>query len=379
MKIELTKIATDFKGEYCFTHARGVITPSGFGVLTTQPLRLSGSDIFYGMYLAKTFDGGKTWSPLVASKTLLRREDGEGRELAMCDATPMYHKKTGKILLLGHYASYVNDEAAPYPHPRHTAYSVYNEETGDFDPFELIDMPKDENETYYSCGNGSGQSLELPNGELLIPIYQNDKKAASDPWHSCSSSSVMRCSFDGEKILLQETGNALTVSVPRGIGEPSVVYHKGRYFLALRNDVSGYVSRGDDGLHYEEPRELVFDNGENVGNYCTQQHWITGGGKLWMVYTRRGANNDHIFRHRAPLFIAEFDPDRMCLIRATETVAVPERGARLGNFGCQSLDDGHAIVFASEWMQTTAPDYHNWRRCMEYGSDNTIFVSHICF
>ena len=61
MKIEWQTLPTDFKGETCFTHARGVITPGGFGLITAQPLRLSGSDIFYGMYLSKTYDGGKTW------------------------------------------------------------------------------------------------------------------------------------------------------------------------------------------------------------------------------------------------------------------------------------------------------------------------------
>lgn len=377
MNITWSTIPTHFQGGTCFTHARGVITPSGFGLITTQPLRLSGSDIFYGMYITVTYDGGKTWSPLTPSRTLVRRDLGEGWQIAMCDATPFYHQKTGKILLLGHYASYLNDEAAPTPHPRHTAYAVWDEEAFDFTPFRLLDMPVDEEETYYSSGNGSGQSLEMENGELLIPIYHLSKAEAMDPWHACSSSCVLRCGFDGETLSLLEVGNSLSIQVPRGIGEPSIVKHGNGYFLALRNDQSGYVSQGQDGLHFAPPTPLVFDNGENVGNYCTQQHWLVIGEKLYMVYTRRGADNDHVFRHRAPLFIAEFDPERMCLIRETERIAVPERGARLGNFGCQSLPDGSGLVFASEWMQTTAPDYSNWRRCMRRGSDNSIFVSRI--
>lgn len=51
MKIERQMIKTNFNGKYCFTHARGVITPSGFGLITTQPLLISGSDVFYGMYI----------------------------------------------------------------------------------------------------------------------------------------------------------------------------------------------------------------------------------------------------------------------------------------------------------------------------------------
>ena len=74
---------------------------------------------------------------------------------------------------------------------------------------------------------------------------------------------------------------------------------------------------------------------------------------------------------------AEFDPEKMMLIRRTEQVAVPERGARLGNFGCLHVNDNESWVVASEWMQTTAPDHYNYRRCMSYGSDNSIFIARI--
>jgi hypothetical protein len=132
-------------------------------------------------------------------------------------------------------------------------------------------------------------------------------------------------------------------------------------------------------LHYGAPTPLVFDDGQDSGNYNTQQHWITLDGKLYLVYTRRGADNDHVFRHRAPLFIAEFDPVRLCLVRDTEQIAVPNRGARLGNFGCFSAPDGKtAYVFASEWMQPPGYEHHHeWQRCAAYGSDNSIFITEI--
>ena len=96
-----------------------------------------------------------------------------------------------------------------------------------------------------------------------------------------------------------------------------------------------------------------------------------------MVYTRKGANNDHVFRHRAPLFIAQFDPDKLCLIRGTEIIAVPERGARLGNFGCVQISENEAWVIAAEWMQTTPPDSKDYTKCMKYGSDNSIWIAKI--
>ncbi len=69
----------------------------------------------------------------------------------------------------------------------------------------------------------------------------------------------------------------------------------------------------------------------------------------------------------------------MCVVRSTEQVAVPERGARLGNFGCVDTGEGRSLVIASEWMQTVDPNPSDWRKCMEYGSDNSIFVSEIVF
>ena len=380
MDINWITLPTNFQGERCFTHARAVITPSGFGLMTTQPLRLSGSDVFYEMHMTFTHDGGNTWSALKPSKTLLRQTLENGMEIAMCDATPIYHKKTGKILLLGHYAAYRNDDLSQEPAPRHTVYSVYDEQTEDFTPFRFLEMPQTEDNRYFNAGNGSGQSLELENGDLLIPEYHKVPKTAADTWNGHYDSAVMRCSFDGTRLRLLELGEPLSAAHQAGYCEPSIVKFEDAYLLCLRCFNSAYVTKSKDGLHFAPPKELVFDDGAAAGCYNTQQHWITGGGKLYLVYTRKGADNDHVFRHRAPLFIAEFDPDRMCLIRATEQIAVPNRGARLGNFGCQSLEDGKtAFVFVSEWMQTTLPDPFDWRKCMRYGSDNSIFVSKITF
>ena len=56
-------------------------------------------------------------------------------------------------------------------------------------------------------------------------------------------------------------------------------------------------------------------------------------------------------------------------------IAVPERGARLGNFGCQSYSDEYGYVFASEWMQG---DF-GLDGCTKHGSDNSIFVAKVNF
>lgn len=374
MNINRVKISTDFHGETCFTHARGVILDSGFGIMTMQPLRLDGCDIFYGIYISLTNDGGKSWSKPRPSASLTRRDMGGGLEMAMCDATPIYHEPTGKILLIGQSATYLNDEHAPHA-SRQTLYSVYDEGAADFSPFKILDIPKADT-LYYSAGSGSSQYVIEAGGSILIPIYHMDLETSKTPWECCYKSSVMRCAFDGERLSFLEIGSSVSIPTPRGLYEPSLVKCGKACFLALRGDESGYVAKSDDGLSFDTPHELVWENGENVGNYCTQQHWITLSDKLYMVYTRRGADNDHVFRHRAPLFIAEFDPLRMCLIKSTEQIAVPNRGARLGNFGCQSRKED-AFIFAAEWMQTTEPNQYDYKKCMSYGSDNSIFVVRI--
>ena len=118
----------------------------------------------------------------------------------------------------------------------------------------------------------------------------------------------------------------------RGLYEPSLVEFRERYFLTLRNDAQGYVSSSDDGLQFCEPQAWKFDDGAELGSYNTQQHWLAHSDGLFLIYMTGGANNDHIIRHREPLFMAQVDPAALRVMRRTEKVVVPERGAELGNF-----------------------------------------------
>ena len=113
MNISRTQIKTGFKGDFCYTHARGAVMPDGFAVITTQPLRLSGCDVFYGMEMLFSSDSGKSWSPIKKSATLIRKKLPDGMEQTMSDATPFYHRASGKLLLLGNESQSVGPEEAP--------------------------------------------------------------------------------------------------------------------------------------------------------------------------------------------------------------------------------------------------------------------------
>ena len=137
--------------------------------------------------------------------------------------------------------------------------------------------------------------------------------------------------------------------------------------MTLRNDECGLVAKSVDGLHYTNLQLWKWEDGSVLQNYNTQQHWMPVGDELYLVYTRRAGTNDHVFRHRAPLFAAKVE--NMRLVRSSEFVVVGEKGARLGNFGVTAYRETGAIVMAAEWMQPAG--------CEQYGSDNHIYVAKI--
>ncbi|MBP8951404.1 MAG: exo-alpha-sialidase [Armatimonadetes bacterium] len=368
--VELNAITSGFDGETCWVHARPGVIPGGGDdgmpavVVTLQKLLLSGSDIFYGLHDFRTDDMGATWDGPESYPGLGRRQEPDEIESVICDFTPSWHAATGRLLGIGHVARYLGDHLAPDPRRRETAYSVYDDIRRMWSSWETVEMP--DSERFFCSGAGCVQRVDLEDGTLLVPIYFRDPKS-QDP--SCSISTVMRCSFDGTLLKYLEHGAELSVPEPRGLGEPSLARFQDRYFLTLRNDVRGYVSDGPDGLNFGPPVPWRFDDGEELGNYNTQQHWVTHSDGLFLVYTRRGADNDHVFRHRAPLFMAQVDPEHLCVIRETERAIVPERGARLGNFGVANVTPYETWVVAAEWMQPVG--------CEKYGSDNTVWVARI--
>ena len=171
-------------------------------------------------------------------------------------------------------------------------------------------------------------------------------------------------------ITRRESSEPIRLEQGRGFFEPSLIRFGGKYFLSLRNDESGYVTCSDTWRSFPEAKKWCFDNGEWLGNYNTMTRFLRLGGKLYLVYTRKGLNNDHVFRHRAPLMIGEVDPATCRVIAATEQVVVPEYGARLGNFTAVNIDADHAYVSVAEWMQTLEPAWHECEVCEKYGANN---------
>ncbi len=366
-----------YDGKTCWCHPRAGAVP-GAGregrprvVLTMNTLDVAGSDVFKAVYCIDTDDLGRSWSrPRAVPELAPRYEqlDGERRPVAFSDAWPAWHDPTSTLLATGHTVVYTPQWKVARPRPRHTAYSVYRPATRTWSRWQKLQMPP--GGEFDDAGAGCVQRLDMADGSILLPIYFRT------PRHN-SRVTVTRCTFDGRTLDYHQHGNVLSIDDgTRGLHEPSLTRFDGRFYLTIRNDKQGFVTRSRDGLEYEPIVPWQFDDGQPLGNYNTQQHWVTQPRGLFLVYTRRGANNDHVFRHRAPLFMAQVDPDTLRVVRSTERIIVPERGARLGNFGVTRVSETETWITVAEWMQTWGPDYilpvDN-----KYGADGSVWVARI--
>lgn len=369
-ELKLETVVKGYDGKTCWVHPRaGAIPgPTPTVVMTMQKLLLTGSDVFYALNHTASNDLGKTWTPLVENdKTLGRREEANGVIVAACDFTPKWHAKSGRLLGIGHTVRYSGDKVI-HERPRETCWSVYDPQTSTWTPWTPLPMP--DGPKFYNAGAGSVQRVDLENGEILLPIYFKPK---GDKYYRVT---VLRCGFDGTTLRYLGQGNDLSLESGRGVYEPSLIKCGGRFYLTLRNDTAGYVSVSDDGQNFSAPKPWTWTTGEDLGNYNTQQHWVTHGGRLFLVYTRKGANNDHVFRHRAPLFMAEVDQATLTVKRETEQILVPQRGARLGNFGVTEVSENETWVTVAEWMQKNGPDYII-KPDNAYGADNSVYAARL--
>lgn len=368
--LKLETIQRGYDGKTCWVHPRAGLIPGDkpLVVMTMMRLQVSGSDLFLPINDVKTADFGRTWTePRERAEAFSRRTEPGNVECGVCDFTPAWHAPSKTLLAIGQTVRYRNDKVIA-ERPRETAWSVYDPVADVWSGWQVLTMPDEAR--FYNCGAGSVQRVDLADGTILLPVYF---RAKGDKDYQVA---VLTCQFDGTRLTYQGVSNAMTVPGGRGLYEPSLTHFDGRYLLTLRNDAAGYVAVSDDGRQFGPPIPWKWDDGGELGNYNTQQHWVTHSDGLFLVYTRKGAGNDHVFRHRAPLFIAQVDPKTPTVIRATERVLVPERGARLGNFGVLNVSADETWVSVAEWMQTWSPQTiippDNPR-----GADNSVYVARI--
>jgi hypothetical protein len=307
-------------------------------VITMQRIDRVGTHMYHGLADMWSSDLGKTWTDPNELKSVARIIHKDGLFETPVDMTPQWHKISGKLLVTG--ATFWQDPKTHKNIPRgpsDTAYTVYDPQAQKWSTWQKLKMPAGP-KSFFSRA-GCSQRVDLPNGDILLPIYFYSKGK-----EEANHVTVVRCSFDGHTLAYREHGSELTVDLDAkrkrtGLYEPSLTLFKGKYLLTMRADEGAYVSVSDDGLQFSEPQPWKFDDGQLLGSYNTQQHWVTHSDGLFLAYTRRGADNDNVMRHRAPIFIARVDPEKLVVLRDSEQEVLPNLGKAFGNFGVCNVNE----------------------------------------
>ncbi|MCX7422808.1 MAG: sialidase family protein, partial [Planctomycetia bacterium] len=323
-------------------------------------------------YFLRTDDLGKTWTRPTEIPELAWQTGENDETIAVADVTPGWHSRSGKLIAIGTKLRYSRQGAQLLDKPRshECAYATYDPKSHQWTKWKMLAMPETDGK-FFLVAPGCVQWRVKDDGSLLLPIY------FKGPTGSDYIVTVLHCSFDGQELKLLEQGSELATPGGRGFAEPSLVRYREKYFLTLRNDAAAFVTTSTDGLHFEPVKKWTFDDGQDLGSYNTQAHWLVHSDGLFLTYARRGANNDHIARNRAPIFVAQVDPENLQVLRKTEKALLPERGVMLGNFGATEISPDESWVTDSEYILTGTPhakgaDGTTWLGRVQWSKPNQL-------
>ena len=341
-------------------HPRVCMTPGPDGgavaLMTLQ--EIGGSDYFGPVHWSTSSDLGKTWSepqPIAA----LGRDAVPGRldglKAGVCDVTPQYHPPTGAVIALGHVVFYKGDYFAR--DEQLARYPVYVTRSADgvWSRRKILEWDDPRGGFIYS--NNCGQRVVLPNGDVQMSF-------TFGPESKHRMVAGVQAAFDGDILSVRKVGPPMHNAQGRGLLEPSVTRFGGQFWITMRaEDNRGYVSVSENGLDWEQQRAWSWEDGTPLEMSTTQQHWLTHSEALFLVYTRQDPTNKNVIRWRAPLWIAQVDPDKRCLIRSTERVVLPlvgdgvdapDKVALMGNFDVTNVSPQESWVTVGEWIPATA-------------------------
>jgi hypothetical protein len=368
-RVQTQVVHRELNEAFCWFHPRAAAMPGhgrdgGPAVVLTLQKHLAADDHYSGLFFMRSDDLGKTWTKPALPPELDWRKESNDVTISVCDATPLWHAGTGTLVVIGVKLRYSKAGAQLVDKPRshECAYATYDATTGRWEAWRELELPHTEGK-FFLVAPGCVQWLVKPDGTLLIPMYFKGQTGSD------YSVTVLHCGFDGKTLKFRKHGDELAMQGGRGLCEPSLALFRGKYYLTLRNDARGYVTTSDDGLHFAPLKPWTFDDGKELGSYNTQQHWLVHSNGLFLAYTRRGANNDHIARNRAPLFLAQVDADRLHVLRASEQVLIPERGVMLGNFGAAAITPEESWVTDAEFLVSAKPHPR--------GADGSVYVARV--
>lgn len=337
-------------------HPRACMVPDADGnpIALMNLQEIGGSDYFGQVHWSESRDLGKTWStpePIAA----LGRDPVEGRDdglkAAVCDVTPQYHPQTQTVIALGHVVFYKGEYFARNEQLARFPVYVTRSQTGEWSERKVLEWDDPRGGFIYS--NNCGQRIVNEDGDVQMsftfgPRAENRMVAG------------VHANYDGEHLTIDEVGPPIELKVGRGLLEPSVVRFGGKIWITIRaEDNRGYVSTSEDGLEWNDKQTWCWEDGTPLEMSTTQQHWLAHSDGLFLVYTRKDDSNVNVMRWRSPLWIAQVDVERKCLIKSTERVVLPLVGdgvnepnevALMGNFNVTHASPDEAWVTVGEWM-----------------------------
>jgi len=368
-QIQANAVFKELNAHYCWFHPRVAALP-GHGndgqpaVVMTIQKHLGVSDHYSGLYFLRTNDLGQTWTGPTEIPELASRPGENNETIAACDVTPGWLTHSEKLLAIGVKLRYgpKGEQLVDQPRSHECAYATYDPKSDKWTAWKMLAMPETDGK-FFLVTPGCVQWLEQADGTLLIPVYFQGANGGD------YTVTILHCSFDGQELKYLRHGDELTTPGGRGFYEPSLTRFQDKYYLTLRHDTAAFVTKSDDGLHFEPVRKWTFDDDQDLGSYNTQAHWLSHSDGLFLTYTRRGANNDHIMRNRAPIFIAQVDPDNLQVLRRTEQILLPERGVMLGNFGAAAISSYESWVTDAEYIVSDKPH--------PKGADGTVWLGRV--
>jgi len=345
LQIQVQTIARG-EPEWEWRQARTELLPASHHMALTIMSRTKpiGSHGYHDVFYSLTSNAGQTWSSPEVIPSLVRTRLDDEADRVVGDLWPIRHPQSGTLLVTGKIFIFEQGTKENYRREQ-IAYAVYDPAQNTWGRLQTLQLPPADHEghPFTAANSGCNQPVCLANGQILLPIrYQKNSKKR------IYTSTVVRCSFDGKQLRYLEHGSEHTLDSDRGLYEPSLIKHQERYYLTLRADRGAYVARSRDGLNFNDQHPWRFDDQQLLGSENTQQHWMALGDQLFLVYTRRGAENDRVFRQRAPLFVAQVDPGQLCVIRSSEQIVFPNDGGLYGNFGVCNVSKNEAWITCAD-------------------------------
>jgi hypothetical protein len=323
--------------------------PNPVVLMTCQTI--SGSDVFSQVFWSRTEDSGQSWRQPQPIPSLQSTTRPDGIEEGTCDVVPDYHKMTNSVLAIGHNV-YYKDNVLTQPYENRYPVYVIGDENGNWSERKKLEWDNPEITGIYT--SGCAQRITLDNGQIILPLSFGPKERKDRK--VCS----VLCDYDGKDMTILKSGNTLELAVKRGLLEPTLARIKNRFYMTIRaEDGHGYVSVSDDGLNWEEKRPWCWDDGAPLTMSTTQQRWLIHSDGLFLVYTRKADHNSNVMRWRSPLYVAQVDTERLCLIRESERTVFPLIGdglndpdhvARMGNFHVVNASRDESWVTVGETL-----------------------------